>query len=51
MGVQKGVERVTKVMMHDEDGQAQHEQEGKVEHEEGRAAVLAGDVGEAPDVA
>ena len=37
--------------LHDHDGQSQDHQEDEVHDEEGRAAVLAGDVGEAPDVA
>ena len=37
--------------LHDQDGKSQHHEEQQVHDEEGRAAVLAGDVGEAPDVA
>lgn len=37
--------------LHDHDGQAQDHQKDQVHDEEGRASVLAGDVGEAPDVA
>ena len=37
--------------LHDHDGQSQDDEENEVKHNEGRPAVLAGDVGEAPHVA
>lgn len=37
--------------LHDHDGQAQNDEEDEIHQDEGRAAVFAGDVGEAPHVA